>query len=46
MGKNIQRLRANNSKVNNPIRSKFEFIQAFMPVLVTRKFDKYLIKGD
>ena len=37
---------ANNSKVNNPIRPKFGFIRAFMPVLVTSKFDKYLIKGD
>ena len=46
MGKKIQRSRANNSKVNNLIRPKFELILAFMPVLVTCKFDKYLIKGD
>ena len=37
---------AKNSKVNNAIWPKFEFIRAFMPVLVTCKFDKYLIKGD
>ena len=46
MGKQIQHSRANNSKVNNPIRPKFELIRAFMPVLITCKFDKYLIKGD
>ena len=45
MGKFL-RLKANNSKVNNPIQSKFEFIRAFMPVLITCKFDKDLIKGD
>ena len=42
----------NNSKVNNPIRPKSKLMQAFMPVLVTCKFDitckfdKYLIKHD
>ena len=45
MGK-FQRSSANNSKVNNPIRPKFKFIRAFMPVLITRKFDKDPIKGD
>ena len=44
MGKNL-RSRANNSKVNNPIRPKFELVRAFMSVLVT-KFDKDPIKGD
>ena len=38
--------RANNSKVNNPIRPKFELVRAFMPVLITCKFDKDPIKGD
>ena len=37
---------ANNSKVNNPIRPKFKLVRAFMPVLVTCKFDKDPIKGD
>ena len=46
MGEKNQRSRAYNSKVNNPIRPKFEHIRAFMPFLVTCKFDKYLIKGD
>ena len=45
MGK-MHRSRANKTKVNNPIRPKFELIRAFMPVLITCKFDKYLIKGD
>ena len=31
---------------NNPFRPKFELIQAFMPVLIICKFDKYPIKGD
>ena len=39
MGKN-PRSRANNSKLNNPIRPKFQPIWAFMSVLVTGKFDK------
>ena len=38
--------RANNSKLNNPIRPKFEIVWAFMPVLITCKFDKDPIKGD
>ena len=38
--------RANNSKVNNPIRPKFELVRAFMSVLITCKFDKDPIKGD
>ena len=38
--------RANNSKVNNPIWPKFEFVRAFMPVLFTCKFDRDPIKGD
>ena len=38
--------RANNSKVNNPIWPKFELVRAFMPVLITCKFDKDPIKGD
>ena len=38
--------RANNSKVNNPIWPKFEFVRAFIPVLITWKFDKDPIKGD
>ena len=46
MGEKNQRSRAYNSKVNNPIRPKFEHIRAFMPFFVTCKFDKYLIKGD
>ena len=37
---------ANNSKVNNPIRPKFELVWAFMPFLITCKFDKDPIKGD
>ena len=41
MGKNF-----NNSNVNNPIQPKFELIRAFMPLLVTCKFDKDPIKGD
>ena len=45
MGKIIQRSRANNSKVNNPIRHKFELIRALMPVLVTYKFDKVAEKS-
>ena len=45
-GEKIQRSSANNSKVTNPIRPKFELIQVVMPVLVTCKFDKYRIKGD
>ena len=40
MGKN-QCSKANNSKMNNPILPKFELVQAFMPVLVTCKFEKY-----
>ena len=32
--------------MNDPIWPKFELVQAFMPVLVTRKFDKDPIKGD
>ena len=46
MGEKIQRSRANNSKVYIPIRPKLELIQAFLPVLITCKFDKYLIKSD
>ena len=38
--------RVNNSKVNNPNRPKFQLIRTFMPVLLTCKFDKYLIKGE
>ena len=38
--------RANNSKVNDPIWPKFELLRAFMPVLITCKFDKDPIKGD
>ena len=38
--------RANNSKVNDPIRLKFELVPAFTPVLITCKFDKDPIKGD
>ena len=44
-GKNSA-LKGANSKVYNPIRPKFELGQAFMPVLVTCKFDKDPIKGD
>ena len=36
--------RASNSKVSGLIRPEFEFIQDFMPVLVTCKFDEYPIK--
>ena len=46
MGKKFPRSKANNSKVNNPIRPKFEIVRAFMPVLVTCKFDKDPIKGE
>ena len=39
--------RANNSKVNNPIWSDPNSnVRAFMPVLITCKFDKVPIKGD
>ena len=44
MGKKIQCSRANNSKVNNPIRPKFKLIRAFMPVLVTCMFANILSK--
>ena len=37
---------ANNSKVINPIWPKFELVRAFMPVLITCKFDRDPIKGD
>ena len=46
MGKKIPCSRANNTKVNNPIRPKFELVPAFMLVLVTCEFDKDPIKGD
>ena len=46
MGEKNPRWRANNSKGSNPIPPKFELIQAFMPVLITCKFDKGPIKGD
>ena len=46
MGKDFRTQKANNSKVNNPIQPKFELIRAFMPVLVTCKFDKDPIKDD
>ena len=38
--------RANNSKVNNPIRPKFELVRAFMSVFFTCMFDKDPIKDD
>ena len=41
-----ERSRANNSVVKSLTRPKFELIQDFMPVLITWKFDKDLIKGD
>ena len=46
MGKKNLRSRANNSKVNNLIQPKCELVRAFMPVLVTCKFDKDPIKGN
>ena len=46
MGKTIQHSRANISNVNNLIRPKFKLIRAFMPLLITCKIDKYLIKGE
>ena len=41
-----ERSRATNSVVKSVTRPKFEFIRDFMPVLVTCKFDKDLIKDD
>ena len=41
-----ERSRANNSIVKSPTQPKFEHIWEFMPVLVTCKFDKDLVKGD
>ena len=35
-----------NSEMNNPNLPNFELVWAFMPVLVTCKFDKDPIKGD
>ena len=40
------RSNANYSKLNNPIRPELELVQAFMPILVTCKFDNDPIKGD
>ena len=45
-GKKFPCPRANNSKIDNPIRPNFEVIRAFMTVLVFRKFYKDPIKGD
>ena len=38
--------RANKSIVKSLIQPKFELVQDFMPVLITCKFDKNLIKGN
>ena len=38
--------RANNSERKCPIWPEFKLVQDFMPVLVTRKFDKDLIKNE
>ena len=46
MGEKNPHSRANNTKVNNPIRPNFKLIRVFMPVVVTCKSDKDLIKGD
>ena len=45
-GKHFRRLRANNSKENNPIWPEIELVWDFIAVLITCKFDKYPIQNE
>ena len=45
-GKNFHRSRASNSKENSLIWPEMEFIQDFVAVLVTCKFEEHLIKNE
>ena len=46
MGLFFRRSRAPNSIGSGPTWPKFELVRDFMPVLVTCKFEKYLIKNN